>query len=495
MSERTFWSDWERLPRTLKDQYGPSIQTREARPQSIRISQLVFELPLINFQTMYYWAETDGTTRDISNYVADQALANGINISYDPEYGAKGEKARDLILDFNKDVNMREKMWNIIKWGYLTGNVFGFDKTTMIQERKLEILPIDSILSITRRQDPETGYTRLQKLWQTFEYQGRVIEAERLVHWLYGLDNTSGFGRGVLQSLLSSRQVTLSDPTTRSIKSTIQVPPLMYVMSMLIFDINQAYHSYAMPKRLISIEGMPTNPPPGTQNLIPGSELQNFQRNWNTPGDVAINYKANVMNATISPGLRFPVEIGFLESRFLEAFGFPYPKLLSTPGFTEASMRVAKELSDRRIYSYQQWGEGYTLREIYNPLLEYNDLSPKKAGIRIDWGSLDRSPTKIADILQAAGIGNSNQQAKPLIRPSEARELLRKQAGWNQLDSNFDKEFDNAQKQIESLQLDLLKNPPQPSAGPATQGKPGKTKVTNDKTRESFTVEQQPPEE
>ena len=56
----------------------PAVVVRESKPSTIRIQNLQFEIPEITFPLMYDWALKDGTVKDVSDYIGDQVMANGI---------------------------------------------------------------------------------------------------------------------------------------------------------------------------------------------------------------------------------------------------------------------------------------------------------------------------------------------------------------------------------------------------------------------------------
>lgn len=411
---------------------------KEIAPRTIRASHLVFEPPKVDFPTMFDWAESNGTVRDISNYIADQVISNGITVDYNEEAGDKGEEAKKAVDDLFEDIGIDDLAWDVAKWGYLVGNVFLFDKNLFMSEKKLEILPVDSIFGMKREQDSK-GYTSLKELYQTFDYGAgatskRTLKGSQLIHFRMGLDNTSGFGSGIMQTLLASQTITLRDEDATNTE-TIVTAPLIYIITLLMHDIYSAYHTYAKPKRLVIAEN------------APDTAMNTLRNEWKKPGDVLINYPGDLKNATVEPGLRWAAEITFLENRFIEIFGMPYNKLFTTPGFTEASARVAKLIADRRVARIQRWEKRGWEREVINPFLESKSFDVKTVDNRVNFGGLDRPEWRISDILSAGGI---NPNAISRMTASELRAFLRS-IGWP-LNPKNDKDFQ-----------DIIENPQKPS--------------------------------
>jgi len=394
------------------------IVKKDTTAKTIRLAHMVFEPPKVDFPTMFEWAEHNGTVRDIANYVADQVTGNGIQTDFNEE-DPRGEDAKKTIDELFDDVGADDLSWDTVKWAYLTGNVFYFDKQLFMKERKLEILPVDSIYGMKRAQDPMTGYTSLTELHQSFDYGGsssrnRTLRGDQVMHFRMGLDNTSGFGSGIMQTLLSSKTIVLRDPDNAGNTESIVTAPLIYIITLLIHDIQAAYHTYAKPKRLlVALEA-------------PDTAMNTLKAEWRKPGDVAINYAGDIKNATVEPGLRWQAEIGFLENRFIEVFGMPYNKLFTTPGFTEASARIAKLIADRRIARIQRWLKRNYEHQIINPFLANEGFEPKTAQVRINFGSLDRLEWRIQDILMAGGINPTNVAR---MTAGELRAMLRSY-GW-----------------------------------------------------------------
>jgi len=99
----------------------------------------------------------------------------------------------------------------------------------------------------------------------------------------------------------------------------------------------------------------------------------------------------------------------------------PLPKLLTTPGFTEASARAAVEVAERKVLALQRFIKRIVEREIFTPVIEQAGLDAMEAGCRLEWGIAEKPEVVVADLLRAAELG--------LIRVDEFRGIMKKM-GW-----------------------------------------------------------------
>jgi hypothetical protein len=99
----------------------------------------------------------------------------------------------------------------------------------------------------------------------------------------------------------------------------------------------------------------------------------------------------------------------------------PLPKLFTTPGFTEASAKAAIELAEQKVYALQRFIKRTIEKEIFTPIIQQEGYDPKKAGLRLNWGTPEKPQIVIADILRAAEL--------QLISQEEFRSMMKKM-GW-----------------------------------------------------------------
>jgi len=64
----------------------------------------------------------------------------------------------------------------------------------------------------------------------------------------------------------------------------------------------------------------------------------------------------------------------------------PIPKLLTTPGFTEASANAAIEVAERHVMSLQRFIKRIVEKDIFVPVMQQAGFDYKQAECRLNWG-------------------------------------------------------------------------------------------------------------
>ncbi|MGB9774776.1 MAG: hypothetical protein ACPL4I_12325 [Bacteroidota bacterium] len=123
----------------------------------------------------------------------------------------------------------------------------------------------------------------------------------------------------------------------------------------------------------------------------------------------------------MDPRARFEYYIDHVLNQFILGLETPLPRLFTSPGFTEASANVAKELGEAIIRPIQRYIKRVVEREIFKPVMEQAGFDPEKAQIRLNWGAPKLPEIDMADMLKAAELG--------LIRTEEFRKNAVKM-GW-----------------------------------------------------------------
>lgn len=147
------------------------------------------------------------------------------------------------------------------------------------------------------------------------------------------------------------------------------------------------------------------------------------------PGDDIVTNVQNVdvKDVSADPRSRFTEYIEHLHMKKIIAVMSVVHRLFTTPGFTEASAKVAKELQEVIIASIQRQVKRIVEREIFNEIA---------AGVRLNFGIPKRPEFRYEDIFKAAYA--PNVISNPLISRKEARKMLR-DMGWP-LESESDTE-------------------------------------------------------
>jgi len=100
----------------------------------------------------------------------------------------------------------------------------------------------------------------------------------------------------------------------------------------------------------------------------------------------------------------------------------PIPKLLTTPGFTEASANAAIEVAERHVMALQRFIKRIVEREIFSAVIKQAGLDSKEADCRLNWGMPETPEIELADVIKLAEI--SATTPVQYVRPDEVRKIL-----------------------------------------------------------------------
>ncbi len=116
-------------------------------------------------------------------------------------------------------------------------------------------------------------------------------------------------------------------------------------------------------------------------------------------------------------------------------------RVISTPGFTEASANAALDLQDMLIKPIQRYIKRQVERDIFAPILHQANFNPLGARVRLNWGSPETPELVPSDLIHAAQLG--------LIRPEEFRKNAVK-FGWELWEEKAAKDTRSKQGVIDS---------------------------------------------
>lgn len=354
------------------------------------------ETPAVSFSDCIAAYLKDPACRAFVDFLADQVVGAGFYTTVNEEY-SQAEEAKNVVDEFCEKVNLDGLLQIGVREVIAAGNSF-WEKVEPDRLEELRILPLTSIERIQRAPNGVVqGYV------QSASYGGKTLDPERIIHFKWNPVNGEPFGSGVLRTLLESYK--LSDGETRvsffEMKARIErlLPEIL--------------EKYLGPDELWIFENISDEQLEDFQRLIKSKPKEGARFVYNRPADV----KA----ITIDPRTQFQGYIDHVWNQYIIGGQTPIPKLISTPGFTEASARAAIDVAERKVMSLQRFVKRIVEREIFTPVLEQAGYDPKEAGVRLNWGMPETPEIIVADLLKAAELG--------LIRTDEFRNIMKK-AGW-----------------------------------------------------------------
>lgn len=359
------------------------------------------EAPTITFQTLRDYYLKDPSVSAAVDYMAEQAVGSGFFTT------AKDENAKLEVDRFAEDVGLDQVLIQVTKEVVYAGNSF-VEKVGPQALEALKVLPLTSIVHVRRdefgRLDPERAYE------QRLAGNAVFLKPDEVLHFKFNIVDGSAFGTGLLNPLAETFDI---DERNRR-------PALLAVKAQLETSFNRIMKRYAAPKVIWNLEGATD-----TEIEKAKKEIQE------APEDVDFvaggRIKATATPVVVDPRARFEAYFQYLESQILAGLQTPVIKLFQAPGFTEASATVAKEISQRKIELLQRYLKRVVEREIFTPILQQKGFDPKKAEVRLNWGTIEKPEPKLQDIVTLAQI--SAQTGTQYLKPTEVRAILRK-LGW-----------------------------------------------------------------
>jgi hypothetical protein len=333
------------------------------------------------------------------DYLSEQAIGVGFFVT------SQNPKAKQLADEFNQEAGMDQLLMQAAKECTYGGNSFlekVRDDTGKLASLKL--LPLTSIRKI--RRDPVSG----KVLWYQQNLGGRTIplEAANIVHFKYNAQDGEAFGTPVIRSLLESYEV--DDRYTR--------PPFLKIKSKMEALMPKIFERYAGPRSVWIFPG------------VSDTKLNEYKTAIEqTPQDEDLAFNPSesstfdIKTLAIDPRARFEGFVNYIESQYIAGMQTPVVKLYTAPGFTEASAKVAKEISERKIDFLRRFLKRTVEREIYTEILKGNNLDPVKDHVTLTWG-IERPELDFASVMSLAQI--SAQTSVPFVTKDEVRNMLRK---------------------------------------------------------------------
>jgi len=374
------------------------LQERIARPLGTLLPAHLSsygEQPAVSFQDCIEAYLKDPTCKAFVDFLADQVVGTGFYTTVNEDYEDAAE-AKWVVDSFCEEVNLDGMLQITAREVIAAGNSF-WEKIEPERLVDLRILPLTSISRIKRDVHGNVGgYV------QSASYGGKTLTPERIVHFNWNPVDGEPFGTGLLRPLLEKMSV---NGETRM--SFLEMKARIEKMLPEIFE------KYAGPDELWIFEGVSDERLAEYQRVIRSKPKAGARFVYNRPADIK--------TVQIDPRTQFQTYLEHIVNQVYLGGETPLPKLFTTPGFTEASAKAAVELAERKVLALQRFIKRTVEREIFTPITEQAGYNPKKAHIRLNWGTPKKPDIAVADILRAAEL--------ELISPEEFRSLMR-EMGW-----------------------------------------------------------------
>ena len=358
------------------------------------------EIPLKDAVRLYM---NDPTCKACVDMLASQTVGMGFYTTYNSEY-YRGEKAKDTVDSFCEQVGLDQLLLDGARMLIACGNEFwlkitpkrleGLRRIPVEAVQKVELQPLSDELKVPYA---VAGYTL------NYAYGGAKLKPESVIHFRINTPAGSAYGIGVLQVLLS--RLTLYGETRQSIAE---------VKAKIESIMPRIFEKYAGPDVLAIL-------PDATEE-----DVQTFQRiiKSRPPEGAWLFWQGktgDIKPIQMDPRARFEYYIDHILNQFILGLETPLPRLFTSPGFTEASANVARELGEAIIRPIQRYIKRVVEREIFKPVLEQAGFDAEKAQVRLNWGAPKLPEINMADMLKAAEL--------MLIRAEEFRKNAVKM-GW-----------------------------------------------------------------
>jgi len=330
----------------------PAYRTVYGEPKAVTFSDII---------TAY---TRDPSCKAFVDFLADQAVGMGFYTTVNEEY-ERAEEAKQIIDEFNETVNLDSLLQTGAREIVASGNSFWL-KTEPEHLENLKILPLtgfDNPKAVIRNQYGEvTGYN------YSFGDVKKNFSPEKIIHFRWNPVNFSAFGTGVLQVLLAELSFD-GEKRMSFLEMKARIEKIM----------PEIFEKYAGPDELWVFAGASDKKLAEYQKMIKKKPKAGAKFVYNKKD-------ADIKTVAVDPRARYEAYIDHILNQVYLGGQTPIPKLLTTPGFTEASANAAIEVAERHVMSLQRFTKRIVEREIFVPIIQQAKLNPKAADCRLNWG-------------------------------------------------------------------------------------------------------------
>jgi hypothetical protein len=364
----------------------PAYRTVYGEPKAVTFSDIL---------TAY---TRDPSCKAFVDFLADQAVGAGFYTTVNEEY-EQAEEAKQVVDEFNETVNLDSLLQTSAREVVASGNSFWL-KTEPEHLENLKILPLtgfDNPKAVARNQYGEvTGYN------YNYGDVKKNFSPEKIIHFQWNPVNFSAFGTGVLQVLLA--ELSFNGETRMSfLEMKARIEKIM----------PEIFEKYAGPDELWVFAGASDKKLAEYQKMIKKKPKAGAKFVYNKVG-------ADIKTVAVDPRARYEAYVDHILNQVYLGGQTPIPKLLTTPGFTEASANAAIEVAERHVMSLQRFIKRIVEQEIFEEIIDQAGFDYKKADCRLNWG-MPEKPDVEALLPMLANIARDRPD---IISAKEFRKIL-----------------------------------------------------------------------
>ena len=358
------------------------------------------EPKVVTFSDVMTAYQRDPSCKAFVDFLADQAVGMGFYTTVNQEY-EQAEKAKQVVDDFNETVNLDGLLQIGAREVVASGNSFWL-KIEPERLENLKILPLtgfDNPKAVVRdRYGEVTGYN------YSYGDVKTSFPPEKIIHFKWSPVDFSAFGTDVLQVLLTELSFN-GDKRMSFLEMKARIEKVM----------PEIFEKYAGPDELWIFAGASDEKLAEYQRLIKSKPKAGARFVYNKA-------EADIKTVAVDPRARYEAYVDHVLNQVYLGGQTPIPKLLTTPGFTEASANAAIEVAERHVMALQRFIKRIVEREIFALVIEQAGLDVRKADCRLNWGMPETPEIEVADIVKLAEI--SATSGIQYVRPDEVRKML-----------------------------------------------------------------------
>lgn len=364
----------------------PAYRTVYGEPKAVTFSDVM---------TAY---TRDPSCKAFVDFLADQAVGMGFYTTVNEEY-EYAEEAKQVVDEFNESVNLDGLLQIGAREIVASGNSFWL-KTEPEHLENLKVLPLtgfDNPKAVVRDQYGEvTGYN------YAYGDVKKSFAAEKIIHFKWNPVNFSAFGTGVLQVLLA--ELSFDGETRMSfLEMKARIEKIM----------PEIFEKYAGPDELWVFAGASDKKLAEYQKLIKKKPKAGAKFVYNKA-------EADIKTVAVDPRARYEAYVDHILNQVYLGGQTPIPKLLTTPGFTEASANAAIEVAERHVMALQRFIKRIAEKEIFVQIINQAGFDPKKADYRLNWGMPEKPD--VETLLPM--LANIARDRPDIISAKEFRKIL-----------------------------------------------------------------------
>ncbi len=349
------------------------------------------EKPSIDFSILRDYYLKDAIVKAAIDWLTDQVVGPGFYTT------SESAEAKKIVDEFNEENNLDNfiRIWT--QEILYAGNSF----TEMVKPNKLERLHHIQLSTIKRIKRDQFG-TPTEIIYSVNGVE-KSLDPKNVIHFAWNIVDRQAFGTGLIHALAS----------TRVDSSGEIIPSILDILNDQEQDMRRLMHThgehviYEFPDA--SDEFIENKVKPIIKSLKPGDKF-------------ITNKTVNVKTINIDPRVRFESYIDYFTNLRIAGLNAAIIKLVSTPGFTEASARAALEAVEHTVRGIQRFLKRIIEREIFDRVLITHGYAPtKRTSVRLNWGQPTIPEIKFEHVFKAVELG--------IVRVEEARKILQK-SGW-----------------------------------------------------------------